>query len=64
PPMFFYNIKLELSLIGFSFPTNLAKPVPLAVVLLNNNKVFSYFKKVIVIPTIYLRLVKSLRFNI
>ncbi|KAF2123358.1 hypothetical protein P153DRAFT_304191, partial [Dothidotthia symphoricarpi CBS 119687] len=36
PPISFYNIKLELSLIGSSFPTNLAKPIPLAVVLLDS----------------------------
>ncbi|KAF2123313.1 hypothetical protein P153DRAFT_304275, partial [Dothidotthia symphoricarpi CBS 119687] len=36
PPMSFYNIKLELSLTGSSFPTNLAKPVPLAVVSLDS----------------------------
>ncbi|KAF1839829.1 uncharacterized protein K460DRAFT_297981, partial [Cucurbitaria berberidis CBS 394.84] len=36
PPIFFYNIKLELSLIGSSFPANLAKPIPLAIVLLNS----------------------------
>ncbi|KAF1839872.1 hypothetical protein K460DRAFT_297696, partial [Cucurbitaria berberidis CBS 394.84] len=57
----FYNIKLELSLIKFFFPANLAKPVLLAIVLLN---IFSYFKKVIIISTIYLRLVESLYFNI
>ncbi|KAF2123304.1 hypothetical protein P153DRAFT_304354, partial [Dothidotthia symphoricarpi CBS 119687] len=32
----FYNIKLELSLIESSFSTNLAKPIPLAIVLLDN----------------------------
>ncbi|KAF2123305.1 hypothetical protein P153DRAFT_304357, partial [Dothidotthia symphoricarpi CBS 119687] len=32
----FYNIKLELSLIGSSFSTNLAKFISLAVVLLNS----------------------------
>ncbi|KAF1839859.1 hypothetical protein K460DRAFT_297850, partial [Cucurbitaria berberidis CBS 394.84] len=36
PPMSFYNVKLELSLIGFSFPANLAKPVPLAIVSLDS----------------------------
>ncbi|KAF2123291.1 hypothetical protein P153DRAFT_304410, partial [Dothidotthia symphoricarpi CBS 119687] len=36
PPMSFYNIKLELSLIGSSFSTNLAKPIPLAIVLLDS----------------------------
>ncbi|KAF2123316.1 hypothetical protein P153DRAFT_304281, partial [Dothidotthia symphoricarpi CBS 119687] len=36
PPISFYNIKLELSLIGSSFPTNLAKPVPLAIVSLDS----------------------------
>ncbi|KAF1839873.1 uncharacterized protein K460DRAFT_297699, partial [Cucurbitaria berberidis CBS 394.84] len=36
PPIFFYNIKLELSSTRFFFSTNLAKPVPLAVILLNN----------------------------
>ncbi|KAF2634126.1 hypothetical protein P280DRAFT_543107 [Massarina eburnea CBS 473.64] len=62
--MSFYNVKLELSLTGSSFPANLAKPVPLAVVLLDNNKAFSYLKRVIVTPAVYLRLVKSLYFNI
>ncbi|KAF2123317.1 hypothetical protein P153DRAFT_304302, partial [Dothidotthia symphoricarpi CBS 119687] len=36
PPISFYNVKLELSLIESSFPTNLAKPIPLAVVLLDS----------------------------
>ncbi|KAF2702363.1 hypothetical protein K504DRAFT_394553, partial [Pleomassaria siparia CBS 279.74] len=36
PPMSFYNVKLELSLIGSSFPANSAKPVPLAVVSLDS----------------------------
>ncbi|KAF2123303.1 hypothetical protein P153DRAFT_304330, partial [Dothidotthia symphoricarpi CBS 119687] len=36
PPISFYNIKLELSLIESSFSTNLAKPIPLAIVLLNS----------------------------
>ncbi|KAF1839821.1 uncharacterized protein K460DRAFT_298017, partial [Cucurbitaria berberidis CBS 394.84] len=36
PPISFYNIKLELSLIKFFFSANLAKPVPLAIVLLNS----------------------------
>ncbi|KAF2123320.1 hypothetical protein P153DRAFT_304287, partial [Dothidotthia symphoricarpi CBS 119687] len=36
PPMSFYNIKLELSLIGSSFSANLAKPVPLAIVSLDS----------------------------
>ncbi|KAF2123308.1 hypothetical protein P153DRAFT_304355, partial [Dothidotthia symphoricarpi CBS 119687] len=60
----FYNIKLELSLIESSLSTNLAKPILLAIVLLDNNKAFSYLKRVIVTLTIYLRLVKSLYFNI
>ncbi|PSN58858.1 hypothetical protein BS50DRAFT_509657, partial [Corynespora cassiicola Philippines] len=60
----FYNIKLELSLIEFSFSADFTKPVFLAIVLLNNNKIFSYFKKVIVISAVYPRLVKSLYFNI
>ncbi|KAK1948912.1 hypothetical protein LY78DRAFT_594916 [Colletotrichum sublineola] len=62
--MSFYNIKLELSSIGSSFPTNSTKPVPLAIVSLDNNKVFSYLKRVIVTPTVYPRLVKLLYFNI
>ncbi|KAF2123289.1 hypothetical protein P153DRAFT_304424, partial [Dothidotthia symphoricarpi CBS 119687] len=36
PSISFYNVKLELSLIGSSFPTNLAKPIPLAIVSLNS----------------------------
>ncbi|KAF1839875.1 uncharacterized protein K460DRAFT_297653, partial [Cucurbitaria berberidis CBS 394.84] len=36
PFIFFYNIKLELSSTKFFFSTNLAKPVPLAIVLLNS----------------------------
>ncbi|KAF2123309.1 hypothetical protein P153DRAFT_304329, partial [Dothidotthia symphoricarpi CBS 119687] len=32
----FYNIKLELSLIESSFSTNLAKPILLAIVLLDS----------------------------
>ncbi|KAF1839840.1 uncharacterized protein K460DRAFT_297939, partial [Cucurbitaria berberidis CBS 394.84] len=35
-PISFYNIKLELSLIRFFFSANLAKPVLLAVVLLDS----------------------------
>ncbi|KAF2843982.1 hypothetical protein T440DRAFT_411054, partial [Plenodomus tracheiphilus IPT5] len=61
PLISFYNIKLELGLIGSFFPTNLAKPIPLAIVLLD---IFSYLKRVIVTPTIYLYIVKSLYFNI
>ncbi|KAF2702422.1 hypothetical protein K504DRAFT_394372 [Pleomassaria siparia CBS 279.74] len=62
--MSFHNVKLELSLIGSSFPANSAKPVPLAVVLLDNNEAFSYLKRVIVTPAVYPRLVKSLYFDI
>ncbi|KAF2257576.1 hypothetical protein CC78DRAFT_483065, partial [Lojkania enalia] len=36
PSISFYNIKLELSLIGSSFPTNSTKPVPLVIVLLDS----------------------------
>ncbi|KAF2634087.1 hypothetical protein P280DRAFT_544004 [Massarina eburnea CBS 473.64] len=36
PPMSFHNVKLESSLTGSSFPADLAKPVPLAVVLLDS----------------------------
>ncbi|KAF2123302.1 hypothetical protein P153DRAFT_304346, partial [Dothidotthia symphoricarpi CBS 119687] len=36
PSISFYNIKLELSLIRSSFLTNLAKPIPLAIVLLDS----------------------------
>ncbi|KAF1839885.1 uncharacterized protein K460DRAFT_297646, partial [Cucurbitaria berberidis CBS 394.84] len=36
PFISFYNIKLKLSLIEFFFPTNLAKLIPLAIVLLNS----------------------------
>ncbi|KAF2123306.1 hypothetical protein P153DRAFT_304324, partial [Dothidotthia symphoricarpi CBS 119687] len=36
PPISFYNIKLELSLIESSFSTNLAKPISLAIVLLDS----------------------------
>ncbi|KAF2257575.1 hypothetical protein CC78DRAFT_483069, partial [Lojkania enalia] len=64
PFISFYNIKLELSLIESSFPTNSTKPVLLTIVLLDNNKIFNYFKRVIVTSTIYLYLVKSLYFNI
>ncbi|KAF2123292.1 hypothetical protein P153DRAFT_304411, partial [Dothidotthia symphoricarpi CBS 119687] len=35
-PISFYSIKLELSLTESSFPTNLAKPISLAVVLLDS----------------------------
>ncbi|KAF1839850.1 hypothetical protein K460DRAFT_297773, partial [Cucurbitaria berberidis CBS 394.84] len=64
PPMSFHNVKLESSSTGSSFPANLAKPVPLAVVLLNNNKAFGYLKRVIVTPAVYPRLVEFLRFDI
>ncbi|KAF2647022.1 hypothetical protein K491DRAFT_615380, partial [Lophiostoma macrostomum CBS 122681] len=36
PPISFYNIKLELSLIESSFPTNSTKPIFLAIVLLDS----------------------------
>ncbi|KAF1839855.1 hypothetical protein K460DRAFT_297749, partial [Cucurbitaria berberidis CBS 394.84] len=36
PPMSFYNVKLELSSTGSFFSANLAKPVPLAIVLLDS----------------------------
>ncbi|KAK2020394.1 hypothetical protein LX32DRAFT_717445, partial [Colletotrichum zoysiae] len=64
PFISFYNIKLELSLIGSSFSTNSTKPIPLAIVLLDNNKVFSYLKRVIVTFTVYPRLVELLHFDI
>ncbi|KAF1993108.1 hypothetical protein P154DRAFT_591046 [Amniculicola lignicola CBS 123094] len=62
--MSFHNVKLESSSTGSSFPADSAKPVPLAVVSLDNNKVFSYLKRVIVTPAVYLRLVESLCFDI
>ncbi|KAF1343571.1 hypothetical protein EJ07DRAFT_117102, partial [Lizonia empirigonia] len=36
PPMSFHNVKLESSSTGSSFPADLAKPVPLAVVSLDS----------------------------
>ncbi|KAF2123328.1 hypothetical protein P153DRAFT_427057 [Dothidotthia symphoricarpi CBS 119687] len=48
--MSFHNVKLESSSTGSSFPADLAKPVPLAVVSLDNNEAFSYLKRVIVTP--------------
>ncbi|PYI33438.1 hypothetical protein BP00DRAFT_339149, partial [Aspergillus indologenus CBS 114.80] len=60
----FYNIKLKLSLIKSFFSANSTKPIFLAIILLNNNKIFSYFKKIIVTSAVYLRLVKFFYFNI
>ncbi|KAF2702392.1 hypothetical protein K504DRAFT_477862 [Pleomassaria siparia CBS 279.74] len=54
--MSFHNVKLESSLIGSSFPADSAKPVPLAVVSLDNDEAFSYLKRVIVTPAVYPRL--------
>ncbi|KAJ8330309.1 hypothetical protein O5D80_001869 [Batrachochytrium dendrobatidis] len=39
PPMFFHNVKLESSSTGSSFPADSAKPVPLAVVSLDNSQI-------------------------
>ncbi|KAF1986921.1 hypothetical protein K402DRAFT_331257, partial [Aulographum hederae CBS 113979] len=64
PPIFFHKVKLESSSTGSSFPADFAKPVPLAVVSLDNDEAFGYLKRVIVTPAVYPRLVESLHFDI
>ncbi|KAL6680201.1 hypothetical protein ACI3LX_000400 [Candidozyma auris] len=54
--MSFHNVKLESSSTGSSFPADSAKPVPLAVVSLDNDEAFGYLKRVIVTPAVYPRL--------
>ncbi|KAF1855799.1 hypothetical protein Lal_00008632 [Lupinus albus] len=62
--MSFHNVKLESSSTGSSFPADSAKPVPLAVVSLDNDEAFGYLKRVIVTPAVYPRLVELLHFDI
>ncbi|KAH8928785.1 hypothetical protein BT69DRAFT_1311340 [Atractiella rhizophila] len=62
--MSFHNVKLESSSTGSSFPADFAKPVPLAVVSLDNDEAFGYLKRVIVPPAVYPRLVEFLHFDI
>ncbi|CAL1207014.1 unnamed protein product [Candida parapsilosis] len=62
--MSFHNVKLESSSTGSSFPADSAKPVPLAVVSLDNDEAFGYLKRVIVTPAVYPRLVEFLHFDI
>ncbi|KAL1990518.1 hypothetical protein VTN49DRAFT_6357 [Thermomyces lanuginosus] len=62
--MSFHNVKLESSSTGSSFPADFAKPVPLAVVSLDNDEAFGYLKRVIVTPAVYPRLVEFLHFDI
>ncbi|RIB13803.1 hypothetical protein C2G38_1974369, partial [Gigaspora rosea] len=64
PPIFFHNVKLESSLTGFFFPANFAKPVPLAMVSLNNDEAFGYLKRVIVTSAVYSHLVEFFHFDI
>ncbi|CAG8774605.1 8906_t:CDS:2, partial [Rhizophagus irregularis] len=64
PSMSFHNVKLESSSTGSSFPADFAKPVPLAVVSLDNDEAFGYLKRVIVTPAVYPRLVEFLHFDI
>ncbi|ORX42880.1 hypothetical protein BCR32DRAFT_208886, partial [Anaeromyces robustus] len=64
PSKFFHNVKLESSSTGSSFPADYAKPVPLAVVSLDNDEAFGYLKRVIVTPAVYPRLVEFLHFDI
>ncbi|KAF9370733.1 hypothetical protein CPB97_002506, partial [Podila verticillata] len=64
PHMSFHNVKLESSSTGSSFPADFAKPVPLAVVSLDNDEAFGYLKRVIVTPAVYPRLVEFLHFDI
>ncbi|GAO47198.1 hypothetical protein G7K_1408-t1 [Saitoella complicata NRRL Y-17804] len=64
PSMSFHNVKLESSSTGSSFPADSAKPVPLAVVSLDNDEAFGYLKRVIVTPAVYPRLVEFLHFDI
>ncbi|CAG8500054.1 14347_t:CDS:2 [Funneliformis caledonium] len=60
----FTNVKLESSSTGSSFPADFAKPVPLAVVSLDNDEAFGYLKRVIVTPAVYPRLFEFLHFHI
>ncbi|KAI9923360.1 hypothetical protein MW887_010471 [Aspergillus wentii] len=62
--MSFHNVKLESSSTGSSFPADFAKPVPFAVVSLDNDEAFGYLKRVIVTPAVYPRLVEFLHFDI
>ncbi|PLB42759.1 hypothetical protein P170DRAFT_370581, partial [Aspergillus steynii IBT 23096] len=64
PHMSFHNVKLESSSTGSSFPADSAKPVPFAVVSLDNDEAFGYLKRVIVTPAVYPRLVEFLHFDI
>ncbi|KEI36145.1 hypothetical protein L969DRAFT_55671, partial [Mixia osmundae IAM 14324] len=64
PSMSFHNVKLESSSTGSSFPADSAKPVPLAVVSLDNDEAFGYLKRVIVTPAVYPRLFESLHLDI
>ncbi|KAL2224918.1 UNVERIFIED_CONTAM: Protein TAR1 [Sesamum indicum] len=60
----FHKVGLESSSTGSSFPADSAKPVPLAVVSLDNDEAFGYLKRVIVTPAVYPRLVEFLHFDI
>ncbi|RKP28498.1 hypothetical protein METBISCDRAFT_32135 [Metschnikowia bicuspidata] len=62
--MSLHNVKLESSSTGSSFPADYSKPVPLAVVSLDNDEAFGYLKRVIVTPAVYPRLVEFLHFDI
>ncbi|RUP51221.1 hypothetical protein BC936DRAFT_149349 [Jimgerdemannia flammicorona] len=62
--MSFHNVKLDSSSTGSSFSADSAKPVPLAVVLLDIDEAFGYLKRVMVTPAVYLRLVEFLHFDI
>ncbi|RHZ82465.1 hypothetical protein Glove_109g27 [Diversispora epigaea] len=62
--MSFHNVQLESSSTGSSFPADLAKPVPLAVVSLDDDEAFGDLKRVIVTPAVYPRLVEFLHFDI
>ncbi|CAK8681659.1 unnamed protein product [Clavelina lepadiformis] len=64
PLMSLHKVGLESSSTGSSFPANSAKPVPLAVVSLDNDEAFGYLKRVIVTPAVYPRLVEFLHFDI
>ncbi|KAL4082368.1 hypothetical protein QTP88_029795 [Uroleucon formosanum] len=58
------NARLESSSTGSSFPADFSKPVPLAVVSLDNDEAFGYLKRVIVTPAVYPRLLEFLHVDI
>ncbi|KAI8119919.1 hypothetical protein CVS40_8754 [Lucilia cuprina] len=58
------HCQIRVKSTGSSFPANYSKPVPLAVVSLDNDEAFGYLKRVIVTPAVYPRLLEFLHFDI